>query len=159
MLDAIATNYQGTLVIEAAPMPRTLSTTSECLPTIVEAVTFERMTQQGSWMRRTRFFDDQPHHRGSPLFVDSTCYVTLSFRQFYAENHANDIRWRFEDVMWAGPADFNVDGVADVFDFLAFQNAFAVEDMAADFDRDGKLSIFDFLSFFNLFPSAAGATP
>ncbi|OAB63228.1 hypothetical protein AY599_27275 [Leptolyngbya valderiana BDU 20041] len=53
-------------------------------------------------------------------------------------------------------ADFDGDGVLDIFDFLAFQNAFASGDLAADFDGDGVLNIFDFLAFQNEF--AAGCS-
>ena len=48
-------------------------------------------------------------------------------------------------------ADFNGDGVADVFDFLAFFNAFDAGDPLADFDFDGELTVFDFLAFQNRF--------
>ncbi|MEO1007480.1 MAG: GC-type dockerin domain-anchored protein [Planctomycetota bacterium] len=51
-------------------------------------------------------------------------------------------------------ADFDGDGALTVFDFLAFQNAFASGDATADIDGDGALTIFDFLAFQNLF--AAG---
>jgi hypothetical protein len=51
-------------------------------------------------------------------------------------------------------ADFDGNGVLDIFDFLAFQNAFAAGDRRADLDGDGSLTIFDFLMFQNLF--AAG---
>ncbi|OAB61559.1 hypothetical protein AY599_23855 [Leptolyngbya valderiana BDU 20041] len=51
-------------------------------------------------------------------------------------------------------ADFDGNGELDIFDFLAFQNAFASGDLAADFDGDGELNIFDFLAFQNEF--AAG---
>ncbi|MFI4916083.1 MAG: S8 family serine peptidase [Phycisphaerales bacterium JB060] len=44
-------------------------------------------------------------------------------------------------------ADFDGNGVLDIFDFLAFQNAFASGDLAADFDCDCVLNIFDFLAF------------
>lgn len=44
-------------------------------------------------------------------------------------------------------ADFNNDGSLDIFDFLDFQNAFALGDPMADFDFDGELTIFDFLAF------------
>lgn len=50
----------------------------------------------------------------------------------------------------ACPADFNGDGVVNVFDFLAFQNAFARGDRCADMDGDGLLTIFDFIEFQNL---------
>lgn len=48
-------------------------------------------------------------------------------------------------------ADFNGDGVADLFDFLAFMNAFDAGDELADFDFDGALTVFDFLAFQNRF--------
>ena len=48
-------------------------------------------------------------------------------------------------------ADFNGDGVADLFDFLAFFNAFDAGDPLADFDFDGELTVFDFLAFLNRF--------
>ena len=48
-------------------------------------------------------------------------------------------------------ADFNADGALDVFDFLAFQNAFDAGDLAADCTEDGSLDIFDFLCFQNAF--------
>jgi hypothetical protein len=49
------------------------------------------------------------------------------------------------------PADFDGDGELTVFDFLAFQNAFADGDLKADFDGDGALTLFDFLAFQNAF--------
>jgi len=51
-------------------------------------------------------------------------------------------------------ADFDGNGVLNIFDFLAFQNAFSAGNLRADFDGDGSLSIFDFLAFQNEF--AAG---
>ncbi len=48
-------------------------------------------------------------------------------------------------------ADFNGDGALDIFDFLAFQNAFDAGDLAADCTEDGSLDIFDFLCFQNAF--------
>ncbi|MFI4917064.1 MAG: GC-type dockerin domain-anchored protein [Phycisphaerales bacterium JB060] len=47
--------------------------------------------------------------------------------------------------------DYDGDGVATIFDFLAFQNLFAMGDLAADFDGDGSLTLFDFLAFQNAF--------
>ncbi|OAB62497.1 hypothetical protein AY599_28475 [Leptolyngbya valderiana BDU 20041] len=49
------------------------------------------------------------------------------------------------------PADLNGDCVADLNDFLAFQNLFDAGDPLADFDGDGELTIFDFLAFQNEF--------
>lgn len=51
-------------------------------------------------------------------------------------------------------ADLDGDGVLTIFDFLAFQTAFAIGDALADFDGDGDLTILDFLEFQNAF--AAG---
>ena len=48
-------------------------------------------------------------------------------------------------------ADLDGDGQLTIFDFLAFQNAFAAGDLIADFDGDGGLTIFDFLAFQNEF--------
>lgn len=49
------------------------------------------------------------------------------------------------------PADFDCDGVLSIFDFLAFQSAFALGQAKADFDGDGELTIFDFLEFQSAF--------
>ncbi|MEO1008544.1 MAG: GC-type dockerin domain-anchored protein [Planctomycetota bacterium] len=51
-------------------------------------------------------------------------------------------------------ADLDADGALSLFDFLAFQNAFATGDPTADFDGNGVLTLFDFLAFQNTF--AAG---
>ena len=48
-------------------------------------------------------------------------------------------------------ADMDGDGRLTVFDFLAFQNAFATGDATADCDGDGALTLFDFLCFQNAF--------
>jgi hypothetical protein len=48
-------------------------------------------------------------------------------------------------------ADFTGDGTLDLFDFLAYVNAFNVEDPSADCDDDGEFSLFDFLCFVNAF--------
>jgi hypothetical protein len=48
-------------------------------------------------------------------------------------------------------ADFDADGVLDLFDFLAFTNAFNGGDAGADCTEDGVLDLFDFLCFVNAF--------
>jgi len=48
-------------------------------------------------------------------------------------------------------ADFDRSGTLDVFDFLAYQNAFAVENYRADCDGCGSLDVFDFLCFLRAF--------
>lgn len=48
-------------------------------------------------------------------------------------------------------ADCDGDGNLTIFDFLCFQNKFAVRDLAADCDLDGRFTIFDFLCFQNRF--------
>ncbi|MFG0282987.1 MAG: GC-type dockerin domain-anchored protein [Phycisphaerales bacterium JB039] len=47
--------------------------------------------------------------------------------------------------------DLDGSGALDFFDFLAFQNLFAVGDLRADFTGDGALDVFDYLAFFNEF--------
>ncbi len=48
-------------------------------------------------------------------------------------------------------ADFDRSGSLDVFDFLAYQNAFTLSDYHADCDGCGSLDIFDFLCFLTQF--------
>lgn len=48
-------------------------------------------------------------------------------------------------------ADMTEDGALDLFDFLAFQNAFAAQDPAADCDHSGLFDLFDFLCYQNAF--------
>jgi hypothetical protein len=48
-------------------------------------------------------------------------------------------------------ADFDGSGVLDLFDFLAFVNAFNAPDEGADCAEDGVLDFFDFLCFTNAF--------
>ncbi len=48
-------------------------------------------------------------------------------------------------------ADFNGDKVLDIFDFLAFQNAFVAQEAIADMDCNGGYDLFDFLGFQNAF--------
>ena len=47
--------------------------------------------------------------------------------------------------------DFTGDGALDLFDFLAFVNAFNAQDAAADCVKDGSYDLFDFLCFVNAF--------
>jgi hypothetical protein len=47
--------------------------------------------------------------------------------------------------------DFNGDGELDLFDFLAFVNAFNEADPVSDCDHSGALDLFDFLCFVNAF--------
>jgi hypothetical protein len=47
--------------------------------------------------------------------------------------------------------DFTGDGALDLFDFLAYVNAFNAGDHKADCDMNGPLDLFDFLCFVNGF--------
>lgn len=47
--------------------------------------------------------------------------------------------------------DFNGDGVLDILDFVAFQNAFTQGDLGADCNGDGALNILDFVCYQALF--------
>jgi hypothetical protein len=48
-------------------------------------------------------------------------------------------------------ADFNGDGVLNILDFVAFQNAFVAGDPDADCDGNGALNVLDFVCFQGLF--------
>jgi hypothetical protein len=65
----------------------------------------------------------------------------------------SDVQPEITDMYVGSPcfADFDRSGDLDVFDFLAFQNAFAVGDYRADCDGCGTLNIFDFLCFLTRF--------
>ena len=45
------------------------------------------------------------------------------------------------------PADFNVDGIADFFDYLDFVDAFSAGLTIADFNGDSVVDFFDYLDF------------
>lgn len=49
------------------------------------------------------------------------------------------------------PADIDNDGRSTLFDFLAFQTAWALQTQAGDFNRDGVFDLFDFLEYSNAF--------
>lgn len=70
----------------------------------------------------------------------------------YADQHLDDlVEGGAAITVVPCRADFNGDGAADLFDFLAFFNAFDAGDPLADFDFDGELTVFDFLAFQNRF--------
>ena len=71
-----------------------------------------------------------------------------------ANSDSNDVSVLLNQCSSRCRADMDGDGQLTIFDFLAFQNAFAAMDPVADFDGDGQLTIFDFLAFQNEF--AAG---
>jgi hypothetical protein len=48
-------------------------------------------------------------------------------------------------------ADFNLDGTADFFDYLAFVAALDAEEPAADFNGDSQTDFFDYLDFIQIF--------
>lgn len=58
----------------------------------------------------------------------------------------DQIRW-----LLSCPVDLDGDGDATVFDFLEFQALFDAQSPRADFFYDGRLDVFDFLAFFNAF--------
>lgn len=48
-------------------------------------------------------------------------------------------------------ADFNDDGVVNTLDFIAFLNAYNVQDASADFNGDGVVNTLDFIEFLNAY--------
>jgi hypothetical protein len=57
----------------------------------------------------------------------------------------------FLEILSTDLADMNGDGVLDFFDFLTFQDLFALGDPLADLNGDGVLDFFDFLTFQSFF--------
>ncbi len=55
------------------------------------------------------------------------------------------------EVVVGCAADCEGDGDLDVFDFLCFQNLFAIEDPYADWEGDGDWDVFDFLAYQNAY--------
>ncbi|UYV12885.1 MAG: hypothetical protein NCW75_01025 [Phycisphaera sp.] len=106
----------------------------------------------------------------SPPITDDQIVVVVAGTGDIAGNRSNHIqfegRWQVDPLTGTGDvsgtvtfldtscyADMDGDGVLTVFDFLAFQNAFATGDATADCNGDGALNIFDFLCFQNAFVS------
>ncbi|MFI4882125.1 MAG: GC-type dockerin domain-anchored protein [Phycisphaerales bacterium JB064] len=105
----------------------------------------------------------------SPPIEDDQIVVVVAGTGEIAGNRSNHInfqgRWSVDPATGQGRvsgrltfeatsgcyADLDGDGALTVFDFLAFQNAFARGDATADCDGDGALSLFDFLCFQNAF--------
>ena len=59
--------------------------------------------------------------------------------------------FKFPSLLTGCGADFNGDGVLNILDFVAFQNAFTAGDPDADCNADGALNILDFVCYQNLF--------
>ena len=105
----------------------------------------------------------------SPPIRDDQVVITVLGTGEISGNRSNHIsfegRWQVDPLTGIGEvtgtftfedtascyADFDGDGALNIFDFLAFQNAFASGDAAADCDGDGALTLFDFLCFQNAF--------
>ena len=107
----------------------------------------------------TAFFDASFDAGKLNLTVTSLHFAELGSAEFPAfftkENPLSPILGyapRLElTVIRYDDADLNGDGVLNIFDFLAFQNAFDAGDPLADFDGNCTLDIFDFLAFQNAF--------
>ncbi|MFG0284939.1 MAG: choice-of-anchor tandem repeat NxxGxxAF-containing protein [Phycisphaerales bacterium JB039] len=78
------------------------------------------------------------------LSVDGIATVGIGFQTL----HENGVYQIHIDTC---AADCDGSGTLDIFDFLCFQNLFALGDPAADCDGSGVLDIFDFLCFQNAF--------
>ncbi len=71
----------------------------------------------------------------------------------FGDNADADGDFGVEITIVDGPCypDFSADCVLDLFDFLAFQNAFVGDKPAGDCTKDGAFDLFDFLCFVNAF--------
>ena len=71
-------------------------------------------------------------------------YMEPPFLETTVEVGAEVIPWAYEPPCIA---DFNQDGLTNILDFVAFQNAFKLNDPGADVNGDGILNILDFVAF------------
>jgi hypothetical protein len=108
--------------------------------------TFRNAPELEKWGTVTITSDDLGQLTGLPIGP----IVSLSF-QASNENFGA----YFDDIVVEPSescyADFDGNGVLDLFDFLGFTNAFNAGDPAADCEADGALDLFDFLCFVNAF--------
>ncbi len=83
--------------------------------------------------------------------VDFYVYVDIdgTWQNFYGPDFSE--AQGFINILGGCYPDFTGDGVLDLFDFLAYVNAFNAGDAAADCDHNGALDLFDFLCFVNAF--------
>jgi hypothetical protein len=54
------------------------------------------------------------------------------------------------------PADFNLDGQSDFFDYLDFAQAFSAEEAGSDVNHDGQVDFYDYLDFVSAFSVGCG---
>lgn len=140
-LEIVAFNYQGVCIVEAGDAIRRVRTHGGC--------NVLGLVGQGNPRGTHWWHQGAPYYRSDQIAIRGDCGVTIMAPVSNGER--GDWSWRSGSFWFAGPADFNVDGAVDVFDFLAFQTAFAEMDMSADFDADGELTFWDFLAFFDTF--------
>jgi len=91
---------------------------------------------------------------GRFLELTPDCDIDWEFNEGGAQFRATRIGIRdrrLADLLFCAPDLAEPYGQLDLFDFLAFQNAFDAGDLAADFDDDGELTFFDLLAFQNAF--------
>jgi hypothetical protein len=107
---------------------------------------FRNAAELETWDTVTITSDDLGQLTGLPIGP----IVSISF-QASNENYGayfDDILLELPDACYA---DFDGSGSLDLFDFLAFTNAFNTGDKVADCAPDGVLDLFDFLCFVNAF--------
>ena len=102
------------------------------------AVVGDTMVHPDGWVTSTYGFTMPAPDIGEAIYIDFITYPAY-VSQVVIDTHA---------ICYP---DCNADDVLDLFDFLCFQNAFAVADPYADCNEDGAFDLFDFLCFQNAF--------
>ncbi|MDX2147051.1 MAG: GC-type dockerin domain-anchored protein [Planctomycetota bacterium] len=131
--------------VEVLP-PAAIDLSVDGLPPRERTAPLTALDRTQSSIRVTSFFDQ--------AFVTPTCFprsVTGTLRLLGEEVAFH------QDLAGIAPpnrGDFDGNGQVDLFDYLAFVAAFAVEDPSADFDGSGQVDLFDYLDFAAAFASS-----
>ncbi|MFI4916129.1 MAG: serine hydrolase [Phycisphaerales bacterium JB060] len=158
--------YRGTRIIEQSSIDAMFTDLTAGLP--IRCAPDSRTVENyglGVWVRQR---PDGSRRVDSPGAFAYTHWIDLDETGnpllggvFMIEDGITSLSDRIDDLQDAArmarltctpcPADLDNDGALTLFDFLAFQTAWAAGDPAGDFNRDGVLDLFDFLAYSNAF--------
>lgn len=91
------------------------------------------------------------HPGPTGLRSDSSLQALNTDRGIYFNSLTFNQGWYAYCLEFTCPADFNSDGVLDLFDYLDFVSDFAAGNATADFNSDSIVDFFDYLDFVQIF--------